>query len=96
MDEEKETPKFFYLYIHSKLAEHSTNYIISKRDAISYLHEWRLPKVLRVLIIRELEILGLLEKQSKNLLKIKRPEINFSEININHLYSQLGILPLED
>lgn len=46
------------------------------KDATTFLAEWRIPKRLRPLIIKELEIIGLTEKIDRVTIEIKRPTIN--------------------
>lgn len=87
-------PCIFYLYIHTKLAERSTNSSLTYKEAVSYLHEWRIPKHIRIIIIKELELLGLIKRINRDFIELKRPDINLD--NISELYSLVGLLSLED
>ena len=92
MGKEVNKPCIFYLYIHRKLAEHSINYVIKQKEAVSYLHEWRIPKHLRIAILKELEGHGLIikEKGKERLFRIKKPGMDFE--NVNKVFKHVGIL----
>lgn len=90
LKEGNKIPCIFYLYVHSKIREHSTGNIIRIKEATDYLHEWRIPKEIRIAIIKEMEILGLLEKIDRNSFRVKRQKIDLE--NINEIYSMVGIL----
>lgn len=85
----KRIPDIYYLYLHSKIWEKANGGSISYRDLKKYLFEWKLPKKIRPLIIRELVILGFLEKVNKRIINVKRPE--FKEEKINEYYDKLNI-----
>ena len=80
MTEKEEIPKVLYLYIHSKLYQKTNgSHIISLKDATSFLFQWKIPKRLRALIIKELEMLGKIERVDYLHIEIKRPEVNFED-----------------
>lgn len=87
--QEKKIPYIFYLYIHSKLAKRSNGFM-SLKEAVTYLHEWRLPKEIRVAIIKEMEILGLVKKVDRHSI-IVFPS-TFDVTNTNKIYELVGIL----
>ncbi len=89
--EVKNKPGLFYLYIHSMLAQHSINFTIKHKEAVSYLSEWRIPKHLRIAILKELESYRLIEKQSGKgrLLKINRNCMDCSKVNDMYRYVRL-------
>lgn len=77
MKEKEEIPYILYLYIHSILYKQTNgSHIISLKDAKSFLFQWKIPKNLRAIVIRELELIGLIEKIDRITLEIKRPTIN--------------------
>ena len=59
----------FYFYFISKLKEKTKSGIISREKAKSYLFEWRIPRQLRPVILKELVALDLLEKEGKGFFK---------------------------
>lgn len=89
--ENKKIPCIFYLYIHSKICERSTCNLIRIKEATNYLHEWRIPREIRVAIIKEMEILGLLKKINKTTFRTRKSEIDFN--NTNQIYNLVGLCP---
>jgi len=81
-------PCIFYLYLHSKIFQKQNGNPINHRDLISYLYEWRIPKKLRPLIVKELVILGLLIKNGYTY-EVEKPKIY--EENVNEYYDKLGM-----
>jgi hypothetical protein len=82
-------PCIFYLYIFKKIRDRKGDNYISKKEIISHMHEWRIPKKIRRLMLKELEILGLTEKVDKNTLKML--DCEFKEEDLNKYYEELGI-----
>lgn len=73
----EEIPKILYLYIHSILYKQTNgSHLFSLKDARSFLRQWRIPKKLRPIIIKELELMELIEKVDRITIEIKRPQIN--------------------
>ncbi|GBE19396.1 MAG TPA: hypothetical protein ENG87_01810 [Candidatus Pacearchaeota archaeon] len=87
-EEIKEIQNVLYLFLHSriyyKLGEHTNS-----KTALTYMFEWRIPKKLRPLILKEMIILRLVEKKDKDTLIIKKPQ--FDEENCNSYYIKLGL-----
>ena len=81
-------PCIFYLYIHSKIFEKSGGNAIDMKEVKKYLFQWKIPRKLRPLIIREMEMLGLVERK-RHILRIERPI--FNEDKCNEYYEELGI-----
>ena len=81
-------PCVFYLYLHSKIFQKQNGKPILYKSLINYLYEWRIPKKLRPLIIKELVILGLI-KRARYTYEIEKPKIY--EENINKYYDMLGM-----
>ena len=71
MKKKEEIPCIFYFYLHYKLKEKYKDIVVSTKDAMSFLFEWRLPKEIRPIILRELEILDLVEKIGKKQIRLK-------------------------
>ena len=84
-----EIPNVFYYYIHSKLWELSKGYDIREKDVKGHLAQWRIPKNIKPLIIKELILLGLMKKNGRNIIRIQRP--NFDESKIDKFYRELKI-----
>jgi len=89
MKSKKNIPCIYYLYLHRKIWEMSGGGIVSTRKVKKYLFQWKIPSKIRPLLIKELLILGLIEKESKNLIKINQSEFNLE--NLNSYYQILGI-----
>jgi len=88
MMEKMKIPCVFYLYLHSKIFQKQNGNPIRQRDLINYLFEWKIPKKLRPLIIKEMVILGLLKKV-RYTYELEKPKIY--EENINEYYDKLGM-----
>ena len=86
---EKKIPCVFYLYLHSKIFEKSRGEDIKLNEVISYLFEWHIPKQIRYLIIKEMEILGLLKINNKYFIELNKPTFNIEEVN--KYYGKLSI-----
>lgn len=84
----------YYHYIHSKLKEHNKNGVVSIKEAKRFLFEWRIPTYLRMLILKELEFLKLLKKESRTTYQILPIQIDLT--NLSKLYEQMGLYTLED
>lgn len=90
MEEKRgELQHIFYLYLHSKLVEASTDGYLTTHEANWRLFQWKIPDCIKPLVLKELEILGLIKLENKNLIKIGE-----SKFNIEYLYpycKKLGI-----
>lgn len=90
MKQQEVIPCIFYFYIHYKLKEkHRVGTVLTIKEAMKFLFEWRIPKELRPIIIKELEILQLLEKINKKTVKINDSGFNLEDIR--EYYELLGI-----
>jgi len=81
-------PKVFYLYIHSKLYDRNKRRQIKRSDLLTYVSSWGIPKKIRPLIIKELEVLELI-KYKHQIFFINKPLLN--DNNINTFYDALGM-----
>jgi hypothetical protein len=86
----KEFNGYWYIYIHSKLRERSSNNLLDLNEAKSFLFEWRVPKNLRSVIIKELEQLELIEFIDRSTIKLK-PCKNSIE-DLTKVYINVGII----
>jgi hypothetical protein len=93
MEGKEEFRGLYYHYLHSKLKESNRNGIISIKEAKKFLFEWRLPSYLRVLILKELELLSLLKKVSRRTYDILPIQIDLTDYP--ELYKQAGLYPPE-
>ena len=94
MDEIKkeEISPIFYFYIHKKLYILCQGRLIKRKKAMGYLaRAWKIPRNLRPILIRELEILGLLKPKGRGYLEIEEPTMDFD--NVSGLYHLVGLLP---
>lgn len=89
MKGKEEIPYIFYLYIHSKLKEHLNGNISPEKEVRSFLFQWKIPTNLRPLIIKELELLGLIKRENKFLIKFN--DSDFNQENVVKYYQQLGL-----
>ncbi len=91
MEERGDIPNVLYLYIHSKIYENANpnNILATKRVKALLWKAWHIPKKVCVLFLKELEVLGLVEKHTKYELEIKKPR--FSVDDCNEFYEQLNL-----
>ena len=87
---EKEVFWSFYFYIHSELKKKYNGNYVSIKEAKSFLFEWRIPKPIRPIILKELEKLNLIEKEDRYTIKINESKIDMD--NISQLYTLVGLL----
>lgn len=81
MNQKDVIPCVFYYYLHFKLGEKYKNgTIVTIKDAMSFLFEWRLPKEIRPIIIKELEMLDLIERINKKTIRLKQSTFNVSDL----------------
>jgi len=74
-------PCIFYFYIHCKLKEkYKAGAIINAKEASDFLFEWRIPTKMRPIVIRELQMLGLLRRVNKKTMEIERSEFDIEDI----------------
>lgn len=92
-EKQQEIPYVYYRYIHSKIFKNKQGRPVKRKDLWIYLHSFKIPKKLRPLIIKELEILGLIKK-NQNEYEIEQPTIY--EENINEYYDCLGMFDCGD
>ena len=88
MKEREEIPCILYLYLQLRLDEKFRGQEKPLKEVLSYLHEWRIPKQLRPLVLKEFEMLGLLEKKERGIILIGKPE--FSMEKVNDYYDKLN------
>ena len=88
MAEDNKVPYIFYIYIHYRLHEKFGEKEVSIKDAIRFLFEWRIIKPIRPIIIKELEMMGLVERINKRTIKINRSY--FEPENIGEYYRNVG------
>ena len=85
----KEGIPIFYLYLHSKLKENFNGNYISIKELKTYLFQWKIPHLLRPLIIKEMVSMKLLKEQNRFTIQII--ECNFDLKDINKLYEEYHI-----
>ena len=90
MNKKEVIPCVFYFYIHYKLKEKfNVATVLSTKEAMNFLFEWRIPKEIRPVIIKELEILNLIERLNKKTIKIK--DSIFDIEDLREFYKSTGI-----
>ena len=87
--EKTKIPYIFYLYLHSKLWEMTKGEVVSEKDLKKMLFQWKIPGNIRALILKEMQILGLIKKEKRFNVRLLRPE--FNEDKIGEYCIQLNI-----
>jgi len=87
MKNKRGIPCVLYLYIHSVLKNHSDCNKMSEKEFRSFLFQWKIPESIRPLVIREMEILGLIERKNRFLIKFNKPQ--FNKEDITEFYEEL-------
>lgn len=82
-------PCILYLYIHKRIYERFQNKKPKVSEIKSFMFEWRIPKKLRYLILKELEILGLIRLNGRRRAELKEPIIDEEELN--EYYEELDV-----
>lgn len=77
----KEIPCIFYLYVHSKMYSWASKIEVSKKDLRNYLFQWKIPRKLRPLIIKEMELMGLIKSTTKHKVEFVKPQFNEEDCN---------------
>jgi len=83
-------PCVFYFYLHSILIEATKDGTMSVEEAEWRMFQWRIPKKLKILILKEMEILGLLIREDKRNIKLLKTDFDIE--NLNKYYFDLGII----
>jgi len=78
----------WYLYVHSEIYKWKGKEM-SETDFRSSLFEWRIPKRIIPLIMKELEMLGLIKREKRNLIVLTEPL--FDKDDCNFYYEKLKI-----
>ena len=90
MNNKEVIPCIFYYYIHYKLKEKYGELAeLRIKEARSFLFEWRLPKSIRPVIIKELIILKLVEKIDGKTIKLNKS--NFTIDDLRKFYKVVEI-----
>jgi hypothetical protein len=77
----------FYLYTHSKIY-HWKGKTILESDFRSSFSQWKIPKKIRYLIVKEMECMGLLKRKGDY---IELVEPMFNEDDCNLYFEKLGL-----
>ena len=90
MNKKEVIPCIFYFYLQDKLKEkYKEGAVLSTKEAMNSLFEWRLPKAIRPVIIKELEKLELIERINKKTIKLKPS--TFTITDLREFYKAVGI-----
>ena len=81
-------PCIFYLYFCSKVRELNRENKIDIKELGCYMHEWRIPKNIRPLIIKEMELIGLIKKDKRFIIL---NNIDFDLENLGKYYELLKL-----
>jgi hypothetical protein len=82
-----------YHYYQSILNERSNHGLMKITEAKSYLFQWRLPNYLRTALLKEMELMGLIEKVDNLTIKINHPKIDIQ--NPSLVFDLIGLIPKE-
>jgi len=81
MNREEIIPCSFYFYLHYKLNEkYRTGSILSVKEVMNFLFEWRIPRELRPIIVKELELLDLIELVNKKSIRLNDSDFDLSDL----------------
>lgn len=86
-------PCSFYYYLHFVLMSmllYKNTRVISIKELEAGMFQWRIPKALRPVVIKELEILGLIKKINRNEIEIMDSEYNPEDLR--KFYECVGII----
>lgn len=84
----EEVPYLFYYYIHFKLREYTKGKIISWKQATGYLAQWRIPKSLRKIMMKEMEALELIKRTGRaKCMIVGKDGLDFN--NVSEVYLSL-------
>jgi hypothetical protein len=91
MNGDKKTLSIFYFYLHSKLKKRDINLVeeMEISELCSRMFQWRIPTCLKPLIIKEMELLGLIRKIDNKKLELLPSKFNINDVRC--YYQQLGI-----
>lgn len=90
MNQKEGIPCVFYFYIHYMLKKkYKVATVLSTKDVMQFFFEWRIPTSIRPVIIKELEILDLIERVNKKSIKIK--DSSFTLEDVREFYKAVGI-----
>jgi len=89
MNKTKVIPCIIYFYIHHKLSEKYGEEKVSVKKIKSFLFEWRFLRSIRPIIIKEMEMLGLIELSGRRNMIIKKS--NFRIEDLRRYYEEVGI-----
>lgn len=90
----------WYLYVHSEIYKgfrwkwevkesKDNTKEMTETDFRNSLSEWRVPKVLTPLIQKEMEMIGLIKKEKRNLIILNKPM--FDKEDCNYYYKKLNL-----
>ena len=81
----------FYLYLHSKLKKREINLAeeMSIYELFSRMFQWRIPNCLKPLIVKEMELLGLVRKIDNKTIELLPSKFDINDVRC--YYKQLGI-----
>ena len=89
MSNKEVIPAIFYFYLHYKLREKFKDMPVSTKEVMSFLFEWRLPTNIRPVIIKELEVLGMIERINKKIIKMRSSD--FTPEDVREFYEAVEI-----
>ena len=94
---DKECKDIFYLYLQSKVSEPAFEKrgdgTMSVAEATYRLFQWKIPNVLKPVVIKIWENMGIVERIDRRTLKFKKVDFDIS--NIGSIYDKLGLFPNE-
>ena len=89
----KYIPYCFYLWYQKKLEENFGNQQkVSRKDAMAFLHKYKIPKQLWPVIMEEMRVLGLVKYVDRLHLQITNLNKNFVH-NVSKMLLDMGVEP---
>lgn len=90
MNDKEVIPCIFYYYLHCKLKEKFKEETeLSTKEAMKFLFEWRIPEKIRPVMIKELEMLNLIERVNKKIIRLKHSDFTLEDVR--EFYKTVGI-----
>ena len=80
-EKERGIPCIFYFYLQSKLKEKAEGDLMPLNEVKWRMFQWRIPHKIKSLILKEMELLGLVEMETKRTIKFIKSDFNIDNLN---------------
>jgi len=79
--EKRGIPCVFYFYLQSKLKEKAEEDSMPLNEVKWRMFQWRIPRQLKPLILKEMELLGLIKQEKRRTIKFIKSDFNIDNLN---------------